>query len=113
MAWIVNKAHYGILDFIFGIRKRQVERYLENGAVILDVRTQKEWDKGHITNAIHIPLDELHNRYNEVKNLNKRIVTCCESGIRSRKAAQFLNLKNVEAVNGGGWVGLNEIYNRA
>lgn len=100
----------GLLDFIFGIKKRQVERYLKSGAVILDVRTKKEWDKGHIENAINIPLDELHNRYHEVKMLNKPIITCCESGMRSRKAAQFLYLKNIEALNGGGWLGLNERY---
>ena len=96
----------GFLDFIFGAKKRQVETYIKNGAVILDVRTKKEWDNGHIENAIHIPLDELHTRFDEVKKLDKPIITCCESGIRSRKAAQFLNLKNMEAINGGGWLGL-------
>ena len=93
----------GFLGFIFGSKKRQVESYLKSGAVILDVRTKKEWDKGHIENAINIPLDELHKRFDEVKKLNKPIITCCESGMRSRKAAQFLNLKNIQATNGGGW----------
>ena len=93
----------GILDFIFGSKKRQVESYLKSGAVILDVRTKKEWDKGHIESAINIPLDELHQRFDEVKKLNKPIITCCESGMRSRKAAQFLNLKNIQVTNGGGW----------
>jgi phage shock protein E len=96
----------GFLDFIFGAKKRQVENYLKNGAVVLDVRTKKEWDAGHIQNAIHIPLDELHKRVNEVKKLNKSIITCCQSGVRSAKAAKFLNLNNIEATNGGGWLDL-------
>ncbi|MBV7269301.1 rhodanese-like domain-containing protein [Winogradskyella luteola] len=94
----------GFLDFIFGAKKRQVETYLKNEAVILDVRTQREWDAGHIENSVHIPLDELRNRVEEVKQLNKPIIACCESGVRSAKAAKFLNLNNVDAINGGGWV---------
>jgi len=97
----------GFLDFIFGSKKRQVDEFLENGAVILDVRSQREWDAGHIENAIHIPLDQLNNRVDEVKKLNKPVVTCCASGVRSAKAAKFLNLNNIEATNGGGWVSLN------
>ena len=98
----------GLLDFIFGAKKRQVEDYLKNGALILDVRTQREWDTGHIENAIHIPLSELNNRVDEVKKLNKPIIACCASGVRSAKAAKFLNLHNIEATNGGGWVNLNK-----
>ncbi len=94
----------GFLDFIFGAKKRQVETYLKNEAVILDVRTQREWDAGHIENSVHIPLDELRNRVEEVKQLNKPIIACCKSGVRSAKAAKFLNLNNVDAINGGGWV---------
>ncbi len=53
----------GFLDFIFGAKKRQVEDYIKSGAVILDVRTQREWAAGHIENAVHIPLNELNNRF--------------------------------------------------
>jgi rhodanese-related sulfurtransferase len=96
----------GLLDFIFGGKKRQVETYMKNGAVILDVRSKKEWDSGHIENAINIPLDELHQRVDEVKKLNKPIITCCQSGVRSAKAVQFLNLNTINTINGGGWVSL-------
>jgi len=98
----------GFLDFIFGGKKRQVEDYLKNGAQILDVRSQREWDAGHIENSIHIPLGELNNRVDEIKKLNKPIIACCASGVRSAKAAKFLNLHNIEATNGGGWVNLNK-----
>ncbi|WP_283637295.1 rhodanese-like domain-containing protein [Aquaticitalea lipolytica] len=98
----------GFLDFIFGTKKRQVQDFLDNGAVVLDVRTQREWDKGHIENSKHIPLDDLHNHVDELKQMNKPFVVCCESGIRSAKAAKFLNLNNIEATNGGGWVSLSK-----
>ena len=96
----------GFFDFIFGTKKRQVKEYIANGAVILDVRSQHEWDAGHIENALHIPIDELNDRVDEVKQLNKPVIACCASGVRSAKAAKFLKLNNIEATNGGGWVSL-------
>ncbi|TDY10161.1 rhodanese-like domain-containing protein [Meridianimaribacter flavus] len=96
----------GFLDFIFGAKKRQVDFYMKNGAQILDVRTQREWDNGHIEGSRHIPLDDLKNHVDELKALNKPLVVCCESGVRSAKAAKFLNLNNIDATNGGGWVSL-------
>ncbi|APY08875.1 sulfurtransferase [Winogradskyella sp. J14-2] len=98
----------GFLDFIFGTKKRQVAKFLENDAIILDVRNKSEWDAGHIENALHIPLNELNNRVGEVKKLNKPVITCCASGVRSAKAAKFLNMNNIEATNGGGWVSLKK-----
>ena len=79
---------------------------MKNGAEILDVRTQREWDNGHIEGSRHIPLDDLKNHVDELKALNKPLVVCCESGVRSAKAAKFLNLNNIDATNGGGWVSL-------
>ncbi len=98
----------GLLDFIFGTKKRQVEEFLEKDAVILDVRTQREWDNGHIENSKHIPLDDLKNHVDELKQMNKPFVVCCASGVRSAKAAKFLNLNNIEATNGGGWLSLQK-----
>lgn len=99
----------GFLEFIFGGRKRQVEKFINEGAIILDVRTKREWDQGHIKNSIHIPLDQLRERLPEIKRLNKPVITICESGVRSSKAAKFLNLNQVTATNGGGWKSLNRI----
>ncbi|WP_179344131.1 rhodanese-like domain-containing protein [Winogradskyella ursingii] len=98
----------GFLEYLFGTKKRKVEEYIENGAVILDVRSQREWDAGHIENSIHIPLGELNNRVDEVKQLNKPVIACCASGVRSAKASKFLNLNNINAINGGGWVSVKK-----
>lgn len=96
----------GIFDFIFGIKKNQIKEFLDKDAIILDVRTQREWNNGHIANAKHIPLDDLRNHVKELQNLDKPVITCCASGARSAKAAQFLNLNNIIATNGGGWLSL-------
>ena len=96
----------GFLDFILGSKKRQVQRYLDKGAVILDVRSKKEWDAGHIEGAMHVPLDNLTEKVDKIKRLNKPVIVCCQSGVRSAKAAKFLNLNNIDATNGGGWISL-------
>ncbi|GGG56486.1 rhodanese-like domain-containing protein [Bizionia arctica] len=98
----------GFLDFIFGAKKRQVQEYLDRGAVILDVRSQREWDNGHIENAKHIPLDDLQNHVSELKQMNKSFIVCCESGVRSSEAAEYLSLHNIDATNGGGWINLKK-----
>lgn len=96
----------GILDFIFGRKKRQIKEFLDQGAIILDVRTKTEWDNGHIKNAMHVPLDHLQQKVKQIKQLNKPVIVCCQSGVRASQAARFLNLNNIKATNGGGWLSL-------
>lgn len=62
-----------------------------NNAVIIDVRTQEEWDAGHIPNAIHIPLSEVKGRLDEFKAFDGlQIVMQCRSGRRSIVAGEIL-----------------------
>lgn len=48
----------------------------QQGAVILDVREQKEWDEYHAPNSIFIPLGQLPARLTEIPRDKKIIVTC-------------------------------------
>ncbi len=98
----------GFLEFIFGNKWQRVEQFLTEGAIVLDVRTRREWNNGHIKKSIHIPLDELKTRLPEIKKLNKPIITVCESGVRSASASRFLKANQLKSVNGGGWRRLNE-----
>ncbi|SHH01878.1 rhodanese-like domain-containing protein [Winogradskyella jejuensis] len=92
----------GLFSFLFGKKSNNIQTYLEKEAVILDVRTQKEYDANHIDNAIHIPVSELKSRIGEVKALNKHVIAHCASGIRSAQAVQILKANGIEAINGGG-----------
>jgi rhodanese-related sulfurtransferase len=98
----------GLLDFIFGNRQKKVKEYLNNGATVLDVRTDREYKNGAIKGSKHIPLQELHARYTEL-DTTKSYVVVCQSGVRSAKATKFLNLRDMNAVNGGGWQSLNRL----
>jgi rhodanese-related sulfurtransferase len=57
--------------------------------VILDVRTQAEYDSGHIQNATLIPVTELANRLGEL-DTEKEILVYCKAGGRSATASQIL-----------------------
>lgn len=99
----------GLLSFFFKNNSNKIKAFLDKDAVILDVRTQREWDEGHITNAIHIPLSDLKHHIEGIKKLNKPVIAHCKSGVRSAKATKVLKLYNIEAINGGGLADLKLI----
>jgi len=57
--------------------------------VILDVRTQEEYDEGHIEEAVLIPVNELEQRIGELDR-EKETLVYCKSGVRSATASQIL-----------------------
>ena len=63
----------------------------EEGYVILDVRTQEEYDQGHIPGAILIPNTEIEARgEQELPDKDQLILVYCRSGRRSKLAAERL-----------------------
>ena len=63
----------------------------EEGYIILDVRTQEEYDQGHIPNAILIPDTEIETKAEEVlSDKEQLILVYCRSGRRSKMAAEAL-----------------------
>ena len=63
----------------------------ENGYIIIDARTQEEYDQGHIPGAIMIPEYEIADRAEkELPDKNQLILVYCRSGRRSKIAAEEL-----------------------
>ena len=63
----------------------------ESGDIIIDARTQSEYDKGHIPGAILIPEYEISDRAEkELHDKNQLILVYCRSGRRSKIAAEEL-----------------------
>jgi rhodanese-related sulfurtransferase len=75
---------------------------VQNGAFLLDVRTQDEWDQYHAIGATLIPLDQLPNRLSELPK-DKQIVVICHSGNRSKQGRDILLANGFQAtsVTGG------------
>jgi rhodanese-related sulfurtransferase len=94
-----------LLGFGPGVNFKEL---MQNGAVIIDVRTKAEYQGGHIKNAINIPLNILSSQISTIKK-GKPVITCCASGMRSASAKSILKSAGfTEVYNGGGWMGLQD-----
>lgn len=95
------------LTRIFGLKpKVDFKELVNNGAIIIDVRTETEFSTGHVQNAQNIPLESLHTKTLSFKK-EQPIILCCATGMRSGMARQSLKSKGFKAYNGGGWIALN------
>ena len=98
----------GLLDSLFGNKSNKIKDFQSRGAIILDVRTKGEFSQGAIPGSKNIPLQVINTEINALKKLNKPIITCCASGMRSGSAASILKAQGIEAINGGGWYSLSK-----
>ncbi len=60
------------------------------GLQLLDVRTDDEWNEGHIEGAIHIPVQDLESRLDELDK-GRPVLTYCAAGGRSKRALDLLD----------------------
>lgn len=68
-------------------------------AVVVDVREDAEYAKGHVMGARHIPLSQLGTRAGELQKFkSKPLIAYCESGTRSAQAVSVLRKQGFEQV---------------
>ncbi|HRH50336.1 MAG TPA: rhodanese-like domain-containing protein [Panacibacter sp.] len=92
---------------LFGLEKTDFAQLVKEGAIILDVRSKGEYAGGHIKGSVNIPVDQLGNSLQKLKDKAKPIITCCASGMRSASAKSILKSNGyTEVYNGGGWSSL-------
>jgi rhodanese-related sulfurtransferase len=68
---------------------QEAKKRVDNGAVLVDVREQHEFDEARIPGSILIPLSQFQQRYEELPK-DKELVMQCRSGARSGQATEFL-----------------------
>lgn len=74
-------------------------RLMNQGALLLDVRNQAEFDSGHILDARHVPQDQLAASAESLRKYkDKVVIACCESGLRSGAAARVLQAQGFTKV---------------
>jgi len=79
------------------ITTERAKALIKQGASVVDVRTDIEWNLGHYPNAIHIPTADIKHQ-NFLKDKNEVIIVYCNTGQRARVAAEALRdqgFKNV------------------
>jgi rhodanese-related sulfurtransferase len=94
---------FGVFNQIFGggAEAVDVKALIDQGALLIDVRTPAEFNGGAAPGAKNIPLQELKHHIGKLKETGKPVVAYCRSGNRSGMAAQILNEKGIEAYNAG------------
>jgi phage shock protein E len=75
---------------------------------IIDVRSFMEYQMGHVSGSVNIPLNEIPQHVTEFNSATGPLVFCCASGNRSGQAVYYLEESGVKnVINGGGWMNVN------
>jgi rhodanese-related sulfurtransferase len=90
------------------VSRDEAQKLIDEGAQLVDVRADHEWEVGHIAGATHLPLDELAERAGEIDR-ERPVVLYCRGGNRSTMAAAALADAGYDAVKlSEGIVGWND-----
>ena len=111
----VNMLGYAALNLIEGLSDNiqwyQLEDELTKGKKFLDVRTSGEFQSGRLkVDTIHIPLNELRERLNELDK-NQAYIVSCHSGLRSYIAERILKQAGFTVQNLDGAYSLYKMAN--
>jgi phage shock protein E len=90
-----------------------IKEKIQQGAVVIDVRTPSEFSAGHYPGALNIPLQDLESRLGELGDKKRAIVVYCASGMRSAQAAKRLSAASfTDVINAGGLSSLEQVAPR-
>jgi rhodanese-related sulfurtransferase len=76
-------------------------KLVDDGALLVDVRSPGEFAGGHLAGAINVPVDAIGARAEELAKKGKKIVVYCASGMRSSSAASALKRAGAEVFDLG------------
>jgi rhodanese-related sulfurtransferase len=109
IAGIILVIYISYRTYRFATLDKGLEAKIANGATILDVRTEREYNMGHINGSVNISLGTIRERYKEL-DTGKTYITCCSHGLRSVKAEAILKERGFKHVyNGGAWTDLEKL----
>ncbi len=103
--WIFLFVFVGLILFKLQSGRRSSEevsvmqKAVNDGGLLLDVRTSGEFNGGHIEGALNIPVGDLQSRLGELGSKDRAIVVYCASGGRSARASKMLRAKGFNEVH--------------
>ena len=106
---IIEWKHSEGVDSIPNITVNEFYKKSDQGHIV-DVRTPEEFDRGHIDNAMNIPLSDFANFGNTLKEDGEAMFVHCQSGYRSAVAVSILRAKGFKHICNiqGGYKALKE-----
>jgi len=103
--FLLVRTWFGPSAVVMVLASEAVQLINHKNALVVDVRTEKEYQGGHVMNALHIPLGMLDDRIQELQAYkNDAVVMVCRTGARSAQAATKLKKQgftNVHNIGGG------------
>jgi NADPH-dependent 2,4-dienoyl-CoA reductase/sulfur reductase-like enzyme/rhodanese-related sulfurtransferase/TusA-related sulfurtransferase len=98
----VNMIGFVAEDILSGLSDvftyEQLASFDRQGTILLDVRTEMEFENGHLPDAINIPVDDLRRRLSDL-NKDKLILTYCQVGLRGYIASRILSQNGFRVKN--------------
>ena len=70
----------------------------DDDVVIVDVRRDDEYKSGHVTGAVHIPVDDVLSRIQELPK-DKKLLFICAQGVRSGLACEMAGAMGIDQEN--------------
>jgi rhodanese-related sulfurtransferase len=88
-------------DQVSQARIAEVPEKFDDSVVLLDVREDDEWQRGHAAGAQHIPMGDVPARMAEI-DPDATLYVVCHAGGRSMRVAQYLARNGYEPINVAG-----------
>jgi len=98
---------------ILGIKPPDYQALLKEEALIIDVRTAKEFASGHVKGSTNIPLNQIGDHVSKIQKTGKPVITFCKSGGRSAMANRILKRSGIRAYNAGSWQNMQSIIDHS
>jgi phage shock protein E len=84
-----------------------IREAMQQGAVVIDLRTAYEYDQGHIPKSLNIPADRIKANIDRIRDLHKPVILCCGPGGGCWEAMDVLRSAGLpQVINGGQWQSL-------
>jgi rhodanese-related sulfurtransferase len=81
-----------------GLGPVEADARVSEGALLLDVREDFEWEAGHAPTAVHLPLGRVQAEAGKLPK-DRHLVVICRAGHRSAQATAFLVRSGFDATN--------------
>ena len=91
-------------------KTNNIKQFIDDNAIIIDVRSESEFNSGNLRGSVNVPLKDLMYRVNEFEK-EKKYITVCTVGMRAESAKKFFEKKGYQVVNGGRWSNLKDLRN--
>ncbi|HEY5820413.1 MAG TPA: rhodanese-like domain-containing protein [Propionibacteriaceae bacterium] len=83
-------------DEIPTVTNTEARALVDQGWMLVDVRSDDEWAQARVPGAVHIPMEQVMTRLDEI---GPQVVCMCAVGGRSARVTQYLNVEGKTAVN--------------